>query len=487
MYTTNAGSANTDYKTLYSIDGINWLAVPSATSLFTLGINTLRSRTILPAGVIFQEKPPGWTFKLGNTLRVDAVYGNDLTASVGGTPYLTVQAAVAAASTGQTILVATGTYTLTSGITLPTGVSLRGQSVQTTIIQLAATANATLLTMGEQTRVEDLTLTLTASDHYTLRGIVFSGTTTATAKLRTCVVNVNNSTASSGGTSTVTGVLASGTGTLGAASFSFNSLKGSTINVYSNGAGAKRGILVSNTNIISTRDVNIYVAQPTTTSSTGSYVGVESADSNNTGSIQLRSTTVGVLLPTSGQAYTASDILQTNPTTITNPTYLASAGIQVGPGTDLVTKSAGSKGFSTFLYPTTIYYGLKGNIKDATTGGYMWPGTQEIKGNVFPDTTSPPAYYRIQQPCLLSGLSAGLNSAAGTGHTVVLLVKYTPIATGTVTDTVFTVTFGATDLVKNFYDSSLRLNTSDRLHLELSYTGGNGNAATDLTVQLDMF
>jgi hypothetical protein len=486
MYTTNAGSANTDYNTLYSVDGINWLAVSSATSLFALGINTLRSSTILPAGVIFQEKPPGWTFKLGNTLRVDAVYGNDLTASVGGSPYRTIEAAIAAATSGKTILVATGTYTLSAGITLPTGVALRGQSTQTTIIQLTATANATLITMGEQTRVEDLTLNLTATDHYTLTGLLFGGTTTATAKLRTCVVNVTNSSASTEGSSTVTGILASGTGTLGSGSFSFNSLKGSTINVYSNGGGNKRGILVSNTNIISTRDVNIYVAQPTTTSSTGSYVGVETADTNNTGSIQMRATTVGVVTPTSGQTYTASDILQTNPTTITDPTYLGAPGIQLGPGTDLVTKSAGEKGFSTYVYPTTLYYGLKGEIKNGADGGYLWPGTQVVSAS-FPDTTSPPAYYRIQQPCLLSGLSVGLNAAAGTGHDVTILVRYTPIATGTVTSTSFTVTLGATDLVQHFYNASLRLATGDRLHVQLSYTGNNGNTANDLTVQLDMF
>jgi hypothetical protein len=341
--------------------------------------------------------------------------------------------------------------------------------------------------MGEQTRVEDLTLSLTSTGHSTLTGIVFGGTTTATAKLRTCVLNVNNSSADSTGSSTVTGVLASGTGTLGAGSFSFNSLKGSTINVYSNGGGNKRGILVSNTNIISTRDVNVYVAQPTTTSSTGSYVGVETADTNNTGSIQLRSTTVGVLYPTSGQAYTASDILQTNPTTITDPTYLASPGIQIGPGTDLVTKTAGSKGFSTFSYPTTIYYGLKGDIKDASNGAYLWPGTQAVSNGLFPDPGSPAAYYRVQQPLLLSGMSAGLSIAPGTGNSLTLLVKYTPVSTGTITDTVFTVTFGASDLVKNFYNASLRLNTGDRIHLYLSYTGNNDNTAHDLTVQIDTY
>jgi hypothetical protein len=129
---------------------------------------------------------------------------------------------------------------------------------------------------------------------------------------------------------------------------------------------------------------------------------------------------------------------------------------------------------------------LKGDIKSASSGGYLWPGTQVVSAS-FPDTTSPPAYYRIQQPCLLSGLAAGLNSVAGTGHSVTLLVKYTSIATGTLTDTPFTVTFGATDLAKTFYNASLRLTTGDRLHVEVTYTGNNNNTAHDLTVQLDTF
>lgn len=68
--------------------------------------------------------------------------------------------------------------------------------------------------------------------------------------------------------------------------------------------------------------------------------------------------------PSSTDAYTASDILQTTPYTISDPTYLASTGIQIGPGTDLVTKSAGEKGFSTYIYPTVIYYGLKGDTNE---------------------------------------------------------------------------------------------------------------------------
>jgi hypothetical protein len=398
---------------------------------------------------------------------------------------LTVNAAVNAATSGTTIWVHPGIYNLSAGITLPAGICLRGQNTQTTTIQMTGvTADTTLIIMGENTRVEDLTLKLTSSGHYTLKGIVFDGTTTVTAKLRTCVLTVDNSAASSVGSSIVTGVEANGTGSLGSATFSFNSLKSATINVFSNGGGNKRGVLVSGTNIISSRDMNIYVARPTSTASTGSYVGVETADSSDTGSIQLRATTIGTVTPTAGQSYTASDILQTNPTTIIDPTYLTSAGIQIGPGVDLVTKTAGGKGFSTYTYPTTLFYGLKGAVKNVANG-YLWPGSQSVSNTNFPDSSAQPAFYRIQQPTILSGLSAALANAPGTGHSIVALVRYTPVG-GTITDTLFTVTFGATDTAKSFYNASRNLNSGDKLHVYLSGVTGN-NSATDLSVQLDLF
>ena len=432
--------------------------------------------------------PVGPQIVNGNIATVDAVYGNDSTASVGGLSYLTVNAAVAAITTGQTVRVLPGTYNLSAGITLPAGSSIRGLSTQTCIIQMTGvTTNTTLVTMGENSRMEDLSLKLVSSNHYALKGVVFGGSSSTTAKIRTCVITVDNSTASVGGTSIVTGIEFNGTGTLTPSSFSFNSIKGSTVNVYSNGAGAKRGLLVSNTNIVTVRDINVYVSRPTNTASTGSYVGVETADANNLGSIQLRASSVGVAVPEAGQSYTASDILQTNPTTIPDPTYLASAGVQIGPGTDLVTKTAGGRGFSTYTYPTILYYGLRGDIKNINTAGYLWPGTQVIAGGSYPDTTTPAAYFRVQQPVLLSGLSVGLNTAPGAGHAVTVLVRYTPIATGTITDSAFTVTLSGTDVVTNYYNSSLRLATGDRVHVYVSYTGNNANTGHDLTVQLDMF
>jgi len=380
-----------------------------------------------PQGATGLQGPLGIT-ELGNTAVVDAVYGNDATASVGGLPYLTVQAAVAAVSTGQTVWILPGTYNLSSGITITNGTSIRGLSLQTVVIQmLGVTADTTLITMGENCRIEDVTLYLTSSEHHTLKGVVFGGTSSVTSKLRSAVLTLDNSSASVVGTSNVYAIEANGIGILTSESFSFNCLKASTINVRSNGQGNKRGILVSNTNIITTRDLNIYVAPPTNNLSTGSYVGVETNDTigPDTGSIQMRSTTVGTKRATGTQPYTSSDILQTTPAVIINPTYLATSGIQVGPGTDLVTKSAGNKGFSTYVYPSIIYYGLRGNVNSAPAGGWLWPGTTAVSAGVFPDNGTPPPYFRIQQPSLISGISGSLNVAPSAGE-VILTVQYQP-------------------------------------------------------------
>ncbi len=414
------------------------------------------------SGEIGPQGPQGPAgFALGNTAIVDQIYGNDASGSVGGTPYKTVQAAVAAVSSGQTVWILPGTYNLPSGITIPNGTSIRGISLQTVTIQmLNVTSNTTLITMGENCRVEDVTLKLTSSGHYTLKGMVFGGTSSVTSKLRTSVVTVDNSSAIVGGTSNVYGVEANGTGALTSESFSFNCLKGSTINVRSNGGGNKRGILVSNTNIVTTRDLNVYVAPPINTASTGSYVGIETNDPTlptSLGSIQMRSTTSGTKLPSGVQPYTASDILQTTPPTIINPTYLASAGIQIGPGSDLVTKSAGDKGFSTYVYPTIVYYGLRGNVSSAPAG-WLWPGTASASAGVFPDPGTPPPYFRIQQPSLLSGISGSLNVLPASGN-VTLSVQYQPIAdqdpnlggatfTGSISGTTLTITSAITGTVQ---------------------------------------
>jgi hypothetical protein len=449
---------------------------------------------------VWKSLPPSAQLGVSNVLLVDQLYGNDSTGSVGGSPYLTVNAAVSGAtSSGHLIWVMPGSYSLTQGLTLADGVSIRGLSTQTTTIQMTGvTGNTTLLTLLGNNRVEDLTLRLESLEHHTLKGILLSGQSSVTSKLRTCVLTVDNRVAGYTGTSEVYGVEAGGTGTLGPASFSFNSLKGSTINVYSNGAGKKRGILVSNSNVLSTRDLNVYVAAPTTpgstgiTGSTGSYVGVETNDTSGiSGSIQMRATTIGTVKALAYNSYTSSDILQTVPSTIADPAYLASSGIQIGPGVDLVTKSAGGKPFSTYNYPTVVYYGLKGSLNSGVNG-YLWPGTQaaESSGNrTFPDPGLPAAFYRIQQPAILSGLNVACTTGPSGIYETTIQVYYTPVGGSITPIPNFRLTLtGTTGSSVSYYNTTQDLAVGDRIHVGVTYTGGGSNNKThDLSIQLDMF
>jgi len=332
-----------------------------------------------------------------------------------------------------------------------------------------------------------LSLKLTSSGHYTLKGIVFGGTTTTDSKLRTCVLTVDNSGATAGGTSNVYGVECSGSGSLSASSFSYNCLKGSTVNVLSNGSGNKRGVIITAANVVTTRDFNVYVAQPTTTSSgTGSYVGIETADPSNTGSIQLRSTTIGTVTPTVGQTYTASDILQTNPSTLPNPTYLASAGIQVGPGVDLVTKTAGGGPFSVYTYPVTIFYGCRGTISN-TTAGYLWPGTLLFSNSTpkYPDAGTPVAQYRVQQPFIASGLSVNCGTAPGVGNSLTVTVcKNATTGASLSNPTSIAVTISGTATSGGYWNSSVNFAPGDLLNV---YFTTNSNVLADVTIQVDTF
>ncbi|NBT36116.1 MAG: hypothetical protein EBT03_11390, partial [Betaproteobacteria bacterium] len=257
---------------------------------------------------------------IGNVILVDQINGDDATGSVNGLPVQTVEAAIAYinanALTGVTIWVAPGTYNLASGITIPDSCSVRGFSVQTTRLQLSASnpgGTVTMVTMGANTRVEDVTLTLTSSNATTdLVGIALPGTTSLTAKLRTATLTVSNSGVPTGSTTNVYGIHSNGNAPISNSSWTTNFTRGVTVSVLSNGAGRKRAVYCSTASVISFRDTNFYCAPPTDPLSTGSYVGVETA--NNSALVQLRTSTVGGGID-GGGAYTGSDVLQTAPAT----------------------------------------------------------------------------------------------------------------------------------------------------------------------------
>ena len=414
--------------------------------------------------------------RMGKTLIVDSVNGVDATAAVNGLPFLTVESAISYINTnsltGVTIWVASGTYALSAGITIPATCALRGSNTQTTLITLSASnpgGTVYMVTMGENTRIEDVNLTLTSSNATTnLVGIRTPGTTSNTSKFRTGVLTVNNSGLATGTTTNVYGILDDGTGTPGASSFSFNFTRGVTINIYSNGGGSKRGILVSGANDITFRDTNIYVAAPTNSGSTGSYVGAETT--NALASAQFRTSSISG--PTTAGSYTGSDVLQTTPGT-GNIEY----GIQLGPGCDLINKTAGGKPFTTYVTPTTLIYGVNAQLLGAPR--YLWPGVMSSGG----DSTQ--VFYRFQQKSVVQGISINMRIAPGTGETVTFTVyKSTTGVSGSGVATVMQAVVSGTNKTASNYTVSVDFAQGEYLALRADRTA---SGAEDIVAEIDVF
>jgi hypothetical protein len=106
-------------------------------------------------------------------------------------------------------------------------------------------------------------------------------------------------------------------------------------------------------------------------------------------------------------------------------------------------------------------------------------------GGSVPDNTTPPAFFRIQQPCIICGISAALNIPTGTILPLTLTVEYTSILTGELITTPITVSFGSSDTSLTYYNSTVRLITGDLLHLYL--LSPNGVNAHDLSAQIDLY
>lgn len=373
------------------------------------------------------------TARYGNTATVDAVNGDDLTGAVNGPSFRTPGAAVAYivahGMTGVTIWIFPGTYTLSSTLTVPAGNAVRGLSVQTTRLSMTGGSpggTLTLLVMEENTRVEDVSLSLTSTDATTnLVGLSLPGNASTTSKLRTSVLTVNNSAVAAGSSTNVYGLLDNGVGSVGPAGFSFNFTRGVTINVYSNGAGQKRGVLVSGANDISLRDTNIYVAQPVDPASTGSYIGVET--SNNLAKVDLRTSSVSA--PSSAGGYTGSDVLQTLPAS-----HTSGYGIVISPGTDLVHRTAGGAPFSVYGSGNSEFYCMNAVLQDAGIR-YFWPGTMSTGG----DTDAVSA--RVSEPVLYQQMSVNARTPPGLGNSATFTLYRSPTGLpGSFTPTTFTLT-----------------------------------------------
>lgn len=209
--------------------------------------------------------------EMGRVCLVDQTLGSDATGARSGLPFATITAALAAAQAGDCVWIMPGTYS--ESLTLPTNVSVRGISERAVTIQrLLVTADVDLVTMGEGSTLEEVTLRLTSAEHHTLRGVVWPGTTSATAIWHDSTLYVENATAPLGGTSNVYGCVVVGTGIATDESVAIRAVE---IHVHSAGGGTKRAILVSGA---ATAHVHDFVLHVTSAGGAGSYIGAETTD-----------------------------------------------------------------------------------------------------------------------------------------------------------------------------------------------------------------
>lgn len=519
--------------------------------------------------------------RIGNVLVVDSVNGVDATAAVNGLPFLTIEAAIAYilanSLTGVTVWVMPGTYALSAGILLPSNCSMRGVSLQTCRLTLSASnpgGTVTMVTMGDNTRIEDLSITLTSANATTnLIGIALPGVTNANSKIRTCVITVNNSTLSGSTTTNVYGLISNGSGIASPSTFSFNAIKGSTVNVISNGGGNKFGIYMppgaSYANQFSTRDLNVYVAATVDATSKGLYVGIYTFNPDS--QVQLRSTSVGgaaypainlalpVLIRTDSNilltglqtiqgvsllagnrvlvsaqtvgsqngiyivaagAWTRSLDMQTGSaaygiyTAVTEGTYIDTAwecttvgnvngttltftqryfggdilqqspqagfgtnGIQIGPGTDLVNKTACSHPFTTYVTPTTLIYGVNAQLLGAPR--YLWPGTMATGG----DSTQ--VFYKFQQKSTVQGMQVNMRTPPGVGNSATFTVyRSTTGLAGSGVPTQMEVIISGTTTSGTCYNTSVDFRQGEYLALRADRTAVG---AEDIVIEIDAF
>jgi len=362
---------------------------------------------------------------MGNVLRVDSVYGNDTLAPANlySYPFKTINGAISNVSPTQTIHILPGTYNET--IVIPTGIAIRGENTQTVTLQSAnSTSNTTLVTMGANCRLEDITMNIYSSNAVNLIGVNYPSGTSITSKLRTTVLNVSSTNA---GSNSTIGIYSGGTSALGYTTS--HAIRGTSINVASQGKGLTRALYVTDSSRFGARDTN-FSALGT------SSIGVETTNVSSFVELKECSVNGGAL-----------DINRT-------------AGTLQLSSTDLINATANGNSFSVNTEPSPIFFGVTGDIKNATKN--LMPGT--LLHNDLPASFGLPFPQRL---IVFQGLFT--SRAALTGDKTAIYNLYKNTSNGT---PFMTATLDSANQTVRIQDKSETFNgVSDRLIVQLVTTG----------------
>ena len=307
---------------------------------------------LLLAPLLLASYQPVVPTQAGNTVYVDAVFGNDMTCARQGAPCKTPETGIAKALSGDVVLFRPGTYVLVAasgvGLTVPDGVVLEGTGQRSTTLVMNATNSATLMKFAAGTAsitVRDIGLTLNGTGAHTYVGVEWDSTRTASASVRRCTITVN---ALDAGAPTAYGLYSSGTG---APAKTFYALNNASIVVNGAGTGTYRGVFAASTGELRSKITNLGVYG----SGNGNYRGIETTA---TSIVEWQGG--GTYGYTSGGA-AYSDVLQTAGT------------IELSAGAYLEGGTAGGKSFTAYPAAPMFIFGDDGAITNGQR--YMYPGT----------------------------------------------------------------------------------------------------------------
>jgi hypothetical protein len=368
--------------------------------------------------------------------------GNDAKGSRSGYPFLTIQAAVDAAQSGDVLRVLPGTYN--QSIILKNNIGMISLSAQHTIIARSTadiTGNTDLLRVGTGNRVDNFSLQLTSSTHGVMKGIVLLGDAAATSRLRNIAIRIDLSSSATTGSSTIYGVHSPGTS---AATYDSQCIRSSSVMVTGAGTGPTFACYVDGANNLFMRDVNLIAISA---GGGGTTVG---ARTNNAGAyLRLRNATV---------QGTTNDILPTAGT------------LEIGSTVDLVNANAGNLPFTTSQMPNVVIFGGAGaagaGLKFCTLGGV---GTYNTIEQVL----------RVTKKCIVIGFSVRVEIGPGSTRTDTFTLRRNKADTTVIAS----LTGAATEATATPF--SLGFNTGDLISVKL--VASTSTTLSTVVVQLDIF
>jgi hypothetical protein len=379
----------------------------------------------------------------GNTLTVDAVYGNDTNAALNpnSVPFLTIGAALAAASSGNNVIINAGVYN--ESITIPANVCVTGASTQAVIIQkLGVVANTTLVTLNNNSRMENITCNLTSAGNYNLTGVEYATGASITAKIRTSVINVTSTTVNG---PTILGVLSAGTSATGYSST--DAIARTTVNVISSSTGITRGVYITGPNRFTIRETNIYAR--------GTGINIVGFENNHASCVTaIRTSTI------SGTLYDVNRAL----------------GTMLVGGTDLVNNTANGNSFTAAQAPASFALGVSGNLGN-NYRYYLLTGTSqatqltnEAKSNAYDPAKALPI--PVTQLSLVIANTMSYSNTLPGGTAITLFIYKNLSTTPEITLTMLPADGG----LKRLDTQSFSLNPTDVIRVTIETTGNLGGA-----------